>query len=42
MQDKYALEETKLSKFTGQSGKGTGGEWHEEKLKGISGSEGEK
>lgn len=42
MQDKHALEEINLAKLTGQSGRGTGDEWRERKLKGISGSEGEK
>lgn len=42
MQSRHALEETKLAKLTGQSGRGTGDEWHEGKLKGISGTEREK
>jgi len=42
MKDKHTLEETKLAKFTGQSGWETGGECHEGKLKGILGSKGEK
>lgn len=42
MKDRHTLEEIKLAKFTGQSGRETRGECHKGKLKCILGSKGEK